>query len=98
MRWCSGRLVSTVWNGPYRQRRPRAVRSVGQLLSVSFFRGAARPMRSSSYGADGREGGTGTAADISNVERSDRKSGFTLIEVLAVMLIIALMASLVDHA
>ena len=48
-----GRVPTDPWGNPYQYR--------------SSVEGA--PYEIVSYGSDGREGGTGTAADISNVER-----------------------------
>ena len=49
----NGKLPVDPWGNPYQYRSP-ADRVPYEIVS---------------FGADGREGGTGTAADISNVER-----------------------------
>ena len=48
-----GRVPLDPWGNPYQYRSP----------------GEHAPYEIMSYGSDGREGGTGSAADISNVER-----------------------------
>jgi general secretion pathway protein G len=57
-----------VWNGPYVKGSRIPLDPWGHAY---LYRAPAEkaPYEIVSYGADGREGGTGTAADISNVER-----------------------------
>ena len=59
----------SVWNGPYLKggRVPNDPWGNGYQYRSSAER--TPPYEISSFGADGREGGTGTAADISNVEQ-----------------------------
>jgi general secretion pathway protein G len=57
-----------VWNGPYIKGSRIPMDPWGHAY---LYRSPAdkAPYEIASYGSDGREGGTGTAADISNVER-----------------------------
>jgi general secretion pathway protein G len=57
-----------IWNGPYVKGGKVPTDPWGNTYQYSSPVESA-PYQIVSYGSDGREGGTGTAADISNVER-----------------------------
>ena len=73
-------VPSDPWGNPYVYRSP------GQHGTYDII----------SYGADGQEGGTGTAADITNwsADRLDGQAGFTLVEIICVVAIIAILAAI----
>jgi general secretion pathway protein G len=58
----------TVWNGPYLKGGRVPNDPWGNAYQYRSSGERTPPYEISSFGADGREGGTGTAADISNVE------------------------------
>jgi general secretion pathway protein G len=59
----------TVWNGPYLKGGRVPNDPWGNAYQYRSSGERIPPYEISSFGADGREGGTGTAADISNVEQ-----------------------------
>jgi general secretion pathway protein G len=59
----------TVWNGPYLKGGRVPNDPWGNAYQYRSSGERTPPYEISSFGADGREGGTGTAADISNVEQ-----------------------------
>jgi general secretion pathway protein G len=58
-----------IWNGPYIKGARVPTDPWGNAYQYRAPVSHTPPYEISSYGSDGREGGTGTAADISNVER-----------------------------
>jgi general secretion pathway protein G len=59
----------TVWNGPYLKGGRVPNDPWGNAYQYRSSGERTPPYEIASFGADGREGGTGTAADISNVEQ-----------------------------
>ena len=76
----NGKLPVDPWGNPYQYRSP-ADRVPYEIVS---------------FGADGREGGAGTAGSTFRTSTAEAQAGFTLIEVMAVMAIVAL-ARVVGH-
>jgi general secretion pathway protein G len=58
-----------VWNGPYLKGGRTPVDPWGHPYQYRVLTDHSPPYEIVSFGSDGREGGTGTAADVSNVER-----------------------------
>lgn len=59
----------TVWNGPYIKGTRIPADPWGNKYQYRIAADQLPPYEITSLGSDGREGGSGTAADISNVER-----------------------------